>query len=75
MPNPFSKKSKPTSAELKESVGNVELKRGGEVITALFECYTCYEGVKTATYYEKQRVLEWTCSQGHFNEERDIRIV
>lgn len=70
MPNPFNK-DKEVSSDSKP----VTSKSIGETIESLFECYTCYEGVRKATYFPRQKRLEWVCSKGHVNEERDIKIV
>lgn len=39
----------------------------GEVLDLSLGCQTCMEQVSEAEYFQQQRILKWTCSQGHLS--------
>jgi hypothetical protein len=63
LPNPFSKSSGAKPKEDSPRYVNIQ---------GLFECYTCYEGVREAEYDTKTKWLVWSCSKGHENSENMV---
>ncbi len=66
LPSPFSKN--------RQSNDSHKVVRDPLEVEGLFECYTCYEGVRSAMYNPQKKMLTWTCSQGHDNEERNVEV-
>lgn len=40
----------------------------GVVFDGAFSCHGCDETVDEATWYERQKLLVWKCSQGHVSQ-------
>lgn len=45
-----------------------------ESITGIFECETCYVYCFKALYMASQKMLAWTCPEGHVTTLKDVEI-
>lgn len=43
-------------------------------IEGSFGCQFCFEQVGDATYYAVQKLLKWTCSEGHVSFVEDFSL-
>lgn len=45
-----------------------------EELGGTYECETCFKVIHEALYFEKERLVIWTCPDGHKNSVEGVKL-